>query len=78
MSRPFSRSGIGIAAFLLAASVLSGCSSDSTSMPTPVLSVADIEQLRDDATSFAERHMGAWPDVDAFVAAASLLAALQS
>jgi ketosteroid isomerase-like protein len=37
-------------------------------MPTPVLSEAEIQQLGDEATAFADQSITAWPDVDAFVA----------
>jgi ketosteroid isomerase-like protein len=54
----------------LVLAVITACSGGESTdqMPVPELSRAAIEQLDSDATSFAERHMGVWPDVDAFVA----------
>ena len=37
-------------------------------MPTPVMSEAEIQQLWDEATAFADQSITAWPDVDAFTA----------
>jgi ketosteroid isomerase-like protein len=36
-------------------------------MPTPVLTRSELEELADQAGTFAKEHLEAWPDVDAFV-----------
>jgi ketosteroid isomerase-like protein len=53
----------------VAAVLVSACSSDTgPSMPKPVMSEAEVQRLEREAVTFADSHMGAWPDVDAFVA----------
>jgi len=62
--------------FILCACVLAAAacsdtateSADRTGMPAPVMSEAEIQQLRDEAAAFADQSITAWPDVDAFVA----------
>ena len=57
-----------LAAFGLLA-LLGACNGgDTTGLPAPVLPQSEIEQLAEEATAFAEQHIEAWPDVDAFVA----------
>lgn len=47
---------------------LIGCEGgDTTGLPKPVLSESEINQLADEATTFAEQHIEAWPDLNAFV-----------
>jgi len=47
---------------------LAACGTSGTAMPTPVVSASEIQQFSAAADAFAERHMGAWPDVDAYAA----------
>lgn len=56
---------IAILASLLAAC---GGSSDTSLLPAPVVSAEEIERVSAEADAFAERYMGAWPDVEAYLA----------
>jgi ketosteroid isomerase-like protein len=67
----------GLAVFMMLVAVgagLSACggedekTAEQVAPPTPVITPAEIMELENEATTFAEQHMGAWPDVDAFVA----------
>ncbi len=64
-----------VAAVVGLGSVLGACGGDDdtgtiteAAMPTPVMSEAEIQQLWDEATAFADQSITAWPDVDAFTA----------
>ncbi len=48
--------------------LLAACGTSGTSMPTPVVSASEIQQLSAEADAFAERYMALWPDVDAYAA----------
>jgi ketosteroid isomerase-like protein len=49
--------------------MLTTCVAETTAtMPGPIESPSEIERLASDATSFAEQHLEAWPDIDAFAA----------
>ena len=54
--------------YVLVTIALGACGATPTGMPAPVVSEAEIEELEDAATAFGDRHFGAWPDVEAFVA----------
>lgn len=54
--------------YVLVAIALGACGATPTGMPAPVVSEAEIEELEDAAAAFGDRHFGAWPDVEAFVA----------
>ncbi|MDH3260776.1 MAG: nuclear transport factor 2 family protein [Acidimicrobiia bacterium] len=58
---------VAMAAF---STLMSACSSSgsASSMPKPILSETEVQQLRDEAGAFADRSITAWPDIDAFVA----------
>jgi hypothetical protein len=48
--------------------LLAACGDSGTPMPTPAVSTSEIQRLSAEADAFAQSHMGAWPDVDAYVA----------
>ena len=54
--------------YVLIAIALGACGATPTGMPAPVVSEAEIEELEDAAAAFGDRHFGAWPDVETFVA----------
>lgn len=56
----------GLVAALLVAAC--GGSPGSGPLPDPVVSAEEIQRLSAEADTFAERYMGVWPDVDAYVA----------
>ena len=50
--------------------LIAGCrgSEGNGLLPAPAVSAPEIERLSAEADAFAERHMGAWPDVEAYSA----------
>lgn len=61
------RKALTITAILLLIAACGGSGGDSV-VPAPVVSAEEIERLSAEADAFAERYMGVWPDVDAYVA----------
>ena len=53
---------------LILALAACGAGGSRAGMPTAVLSADEIEQLESEAAAFAEQHLAAWPDVDAYIA----------
>lgn len=59
----------GLGLVTMALIMLTACAGETKAgMPAPVQSSSEIERLDSDVTRFAEDHLEAWPDVDAFAA----------